>query len=369
MKDTSLKYTISGKTIARKLLLSWFAENQRNLPWRSGYDPYQVWISEIMGQQTQMDRVVVYFNRWMKRFPDIAAVAAANEQQILKAWEGLGYYSRAKNIYRTAKLILESHAGQVPSEREHLLTLPGIGPYTAAAILSIAYNKPYPVLDANVERLFARLLDLDQPLKTASMQKGLQGFARDFLLDNQARLFNQALMELGALICRPKSPDCSQCPLAGHCRALKVQTVDRRPVPRQKDKKIEIVMACGIIFHDDLVYIQQRLPDDVWGSLWEFPGGRLKDNEAPGQAVFREVLEETEFSIDRLQPLATVVHHYTKYRVTLHGFICRLRTGQTIPVLHAATQYRWIPLSGLKDFPFSAGHRRLLEHLYMKRKY
>ncbi len=361
MKD--IEYTSSLKKSVRKLLLFWFADNRRDLPWRNGYEPYQVWISEIMGQQTQMDRVVLYFKRWMELFPDIAAVATAPEQQLLKAWEGLGYYSRVKNIQRTAGLVLQNHGGQIPEDLNRLLALPGIGPYTAAAILSIAYNKPYPVLDANVERVFARVLDLDQPLKQVSIRRQLQAVAADFLPRGKARLFNQALMEFGALVCRPKSPDCSCCPLVAHCRALQQGTVDRRPVPVQREKKIEIVMACGIILHENRVYIQQRLPDDVWGSLWEFPGGRLKAGETPEQAACREVFEETEFSVSRLRPLETVVHHYTKYRVTLHGFTCRLRHSGTMPVLHAAVQYCWIPLSGLSDFPFPAGHRQLLHRL------
>ena len=365
MKDTP--YADFNTELVRKRLLSWFAENQRNLPWRTGYDPYQVWISEVMGQQTQMDRVVQYFNRWMELFPDVAAVATAREQQILKAWEGLGYYSRAKNIHRTAKLLVEQYEAQVPAELKSLLALPGIGPYTAAAILSIAYNKPYPVLDANVERLFSRLLDIDQPLKHAPIKKNLQIFARAMLPGTQARQFNQALMEFGALVCKPKSPDCSICPLTGHCKAKQCGTISQRPIPVQKEKKIEIVMACGMIFHNDAVYIQQRLPDDVWGSLWEFPGGRLKDDETPKQAACREVFEETEFLISQVQSFATVVHHYTKYRVTLHGFICRLQKKEIVPVLHAASQYRWVSLSELPDFPFPSGHRQLVVGLCSKK--
>jgi A/G-specific adenine glycosylase len=356
-------YTLAGKKSVRKILLSWFADNRRDLPWRKDYDPYQVWISEIMGQQTQMDRVVLYFNRWMKLFPDVAAVAEASEQEILKAWEGLGYYSRVKNIWRTAKLLVQNHAGRIPDDLQLLLALPGIGPYTAAAISSIAYNKPHPLLDANVERLFARLLDLNVPVKQMPAAKILQTLAKELLPENRARLFNQALMEFGAIVCTPKSPSCGDCPLRDHCRARKRGTVEQRPVPKRKLKKIEITMACGIIFHKDCIYIQQRLPDDVWGSLWEFPGGRLKNGETPDQAVYREISEETEFSVFRLRPLTTVVHHYTKYRVVLHGFTCRLHKEDNIPVLHAACQYRWLSLSGLSDFPFPAGHRKLLEFL------
>ncbi len=365
MKDTSNRYTISEKNTVQKLLLSWFDENQRNLPWRAGYDPYHVWISEIMGQQTQMDRVVQYYNRWMGLFPDVSSVAEAGEQEILKAWEGLGYYSRAKNIRRTAQVLMEEHDGKVPADPEILLALPGVGPYTAAAILSIAYNKPFPVLDANVERVFARLLDLDQSVKAVSVRKKLQNFAKELLPDNQARFFNQALMELGALVCRPKSPKCNCCPLTGRCQSRQRGTINLRPVRVPKAKTIEIVMACGIIVHEELIFVQQRLANDVWGSLWEFPGGRLKEGETPQQAATREILEETELTVSELRPLETVVHHYTKYRVTLHGFTCRLQGKKQTPVLHAASQYRWVSPAGLRDFPFPAGHRRLIEELFV----
>jgi A/G-specific adenine glycosylase len=351
----------------QNILLSWFDRHQRDLPWRTNYDPYQVWIAEIMGQQTQMDRVVQYFNRWIERFPNIDAVAAAPAQQILKTWEGLGYYSRAKNIHRTAKQLKEKYDSRIPADLKSLLALPGIGPYTAAAILSIAYNIPCSLVDANVERFFSRLLDLKQPVKQAPVPARLRALADDLLPANQARLFNQALMEFGALVCRPKSPDCPSCPLADHCRARLRGTVDKRPVVEGRKKKVEIIMACAIITHQEKIYIQQRLPDDVWGSLWEFPGGKLQVAETPAQAACREVFEETEMLITNLRPFATVVHHYTKYRVTLYSFSCRLQGNDSVPILHAASQYRWVSLSGLADFPFPAGHRQLVRRLQLQK--
>jgi len=353
-------YILSNKHVIQQKLLDWFSANQRNLPWRTEYDPYQVWISEIMGQQTQMDRVIVYFKRWIRQFPDIAAVATATEQEILKAWEGLGYYTRARNIQRTARLLVNEFNGRIPAELDTLLTLPGIGPYTAAAIRSIAYNKPCPLLDANVERLFARLLNLDHPVKKAPAPAGLRMLAEELLPQGQARLFNQALMEFGALVCRPKMPRCTSCPLSSHCLALEQKTVSKRPVVAKKAKKIEIEMACGIIVRHKKIYIQQRLSDDVWGGLWEFPGGRLKKGETPKQAARREIMEETEFRICEIRFFATVVHYYTRYRVTLHGFTCRLQGRKNIPLLHAASRYRWVSVADLSDFPFPAGHRKLV---------
>ncbi len=351
----------------RTELLAWFCRHQRKLPWRKGYHPYHVWISEIMGQQTQMERVVAYFDNWIARFPDIGSVAAASEQSIFKAWEGLGYYSRARNIRRTASLLVREYDAELPGDYDALLKLPGIGPYTAAAIMSIAFNKPIPVLDANVERVLCRVLDLNLPVKHKVTRRQLHQVSNVLLPEAEPRNFNQAMMELGALVCKPKSPACRRCPVRKCCRALAANTVERRPVPAGKQKKIDIVMACGIIIHENRLYIQQRLADDVWGGLWEFPGGRIKEGETPEQAAVREIREETEFTVTGLDYFAAVTHYYTKYRVTLHSFFCRLQESGTTPVLHAASQFKWVNWSDIDTFAFPSGHRKLIKKMAAER--
>ncbi len=344
----------------RALLLTWFATAQRALPWRQKYHPYQVWISEIMGQQTQMERVAEYFSRWMELFPDVESLTQAPEQSVLKAWEGLGYYSRAHNIRRTAQILLRDHGGQIPASLQELLALPGIGPYTAAAILSIGFNQPFPLVDANVERVFARLYDLEEPVKAREGKKKIEAWAALLLDRDNPRAFNQALMELGALVCTPKKPQCEICPLKYYCLACKRDTVAIRPVVSKRPGRIDIVMACGIIELDGLLYIQQRLADDIWGGLWEFPGGRLEEGESPAEAAIREILEETGWQVQLDAAFQTVTHYYTRYRVTLHSFFCSLEKGQDKkPSLNAASQYAWVDEPTLHQYPFPAGHRQL----------
>ncbi len=262
-------------------LLLWFRRTARDLPWRRTYDPYHVWLSEIMLQQTQMDRGVVYFNRWLARFPSVRAVAEADLQEILKYWEGLGYYARARNLHKAAKVIAGELRGQVPGDYQQLLALPGIGPYTAAAIASVAGNQDVAVVDANVMRVFARLFDLALPLRELETKKRIAAMARDFLPSGRARLYNQALMDLGGLVCLPKNPRCAvlpdrlflQSPTAGDgCR----KAGDR---PWQENRH----RAKGGGDHpprtsESLSSSGQRTA--VWGGLWEFPGGELQGGVA-----------------------------------------------------------------------------------------
>lgn len=318
-----------------------------------------------MLQQTQMDRGVLYFNRWLKRFPDIAAVAEAEEQEILKHWEGLGYYARARNLHATAKILQDRYGGIIPCDLQKLLELPGIGPYTAAAISSIACNFDIPVVDANVLRVYARIFDIDSPVKAGKTRKEIEALARRMLPAGQARIFNQALMDFGGLVCLPRSPLCGSCVLNGHCLACIRGTVMDRPVVENGKGTILIEMATGILEVEGKLFIQQRYPDDIWGGLWEFPGGRVETNERPEETVVREYLEETGFQVAVCGKITTVTHFYTRYKVILHCFACR-PTGAArryTPQLTAAQDYRWIMPQEIDQYAFPAGHRKLLEYI------
>ncbi len=343
-------------------LLAWFRTHQRPLPWRHGYDPYQVWIAEVMGQQTQMGRVVARFHRWLRVFPDIRSLAAAREDEVLKLWEGLGYYRRARDLLACAKRLVAEHHGRLPADRDQLLALPGIGPYTANAIASIAFNQDHPVLDANVRRVFCRLFDVADPPRQAT--RFLEHQARLLLPGGRAREWNQALMELGALVCTPRRPTCASCPASGLCEARQQGTVADRPVAAGRQRTVAIVMATAVIMANGKVFIQKRLPAGVWPNLWEFPGGRLLAGEEPCEAMEREVMEETGFRLQQIRELATVRHSYTIYRVTLHGFTARLAGSATTPPrLTAAQEYRWVRPADLSRYAFPAGHRQLVERI------
>lgn len=347
-------------------LLRWFAEHARDLPWRHGYDPYQVWISEVMLQQTQVDRVVGYFQRWVERFPDVVALARAREDEVLAAWEGLGYYSRARNLLRAAREIEKRHGGALPTDFREWLDLPGVGPYTAAAVCAIAFNRPYAPVDANVGRVLARVFDLDAPLTDKAVARFIRERAAALIPPGQARMFSQAMMELGALVCLPRRARCSACPLNGVCEARRLDIVLERPVPARAVTYIPIDVATGVLMARGLIYIQKRPASGVWAGLWEFPGGTVEGTETPEQTLAREFWEETGFQVEEVSRLAVIRHGYTRYRVALHCFCCRLPGGRPVepPVLAAAQEFRWVRPEELCGYAFPAGHRKLIDRFF-----
>jgi A/G-specific adenine glycosylase len=349
-----------------RTLLDWFSRNARALPWRREYSPYQVWVSEIMLQQTQAERAATYFERWMRRFHDIRSVAEADFEELLKFWEGLGYYRRVRNLHKAAREIMLRHGGELPLDHALLRSLPGIGEYTAGAILSIAGNEPVPAVDANVERVFARLFDIDAPVKTPIAANYVHHMAAALIPPGEARAFNQAIMELGALICG-RTPRCGICPLGKYCRAKHLGIAAERPVPGKKYGYTALDIISGVLMHEGLIFIQKRLDSGVWAGLWEFPGGRLEPGEKPSAGIVREFFEETEFSVLVTSYLGVVRHSYTRYRINMHCFVCAFASAPAkreevpAPVLHAATDYRWEHPAELEKYTFPAGHRKLLD--------
>jgi len=344
-------------------LLAWYDTNKRDLPWRQAPEPYGVWISEIMAQQTQMDRVVDYWKRWMVCYPDLATLAQASEEEVLKSWEGLGYYTRAKNIQKAASLVVDVHGGVFPTTYKDIHSLPGIGEYTAGAISSIALGHVEPAIDANVLRVFSRLLNIDKPVKDSTVKAQVEKFVRELIPEARPGDFNQALMEFGALICS-KRPACDCCSVQSHCSAYDKGVADQRPVLAPKKTIIKVDMATGVLFHGGRLLIQKRKPNDVWPGLWEFPGGGIEDGETPEQALVREYQEEVELDIIPSEKLTVIKYSYTRYRVTMHCYLCRPANGDVpAPVFNEAVEGGFVNPVALSEYAFPAGHRRLIEFM------
>ena len=342
-------------------LLAWFKAKGRDLPWRKTYNPYHVWISEIMLQQTQMERGVGFFLRWIERFPDVQAVAEAEQQEILKYWEGLGYYARARNLHKAAKVMMAEHGGEVPCDHAALLSLPGIGPYTAAAIASVAGNVDVPVVDANVLRIFARILDIATPIKEAKNQQMVSTLMQEMLPSGRARMFNQAVMDLGGVVCTPKNPRCGDCPVQQFCQAYAAGTVGARPVLAKPKKAVYINKLAAFIEHDGCVFIQQRNHNEVWGGLWEFPGGEGRADDKKGLVCMVKASVGLDITVD--EELATVTHQYTHHKITLTCYACRIANSNLVPKLNGPLDGRWVDRRELGEYGFPAGPRKVLARL------
>lgn len=347
-------------------LISWFHESKRDLPWRCDYSPYRIWIAEIMLQQTQVKTVLPYYLRWMERFQDIESVARASAEELLKYWEGLGYYSRVKNIHETARILLNRYAGKFPQNHSDILGLPGIGPYTAGAIMSLAFNEDFPVVDGNVERVFSRLFNIATAIKGTANRRFLWETARELMPVGRAREFNQALMELGALICVPKNPNCEICPLVNQCKSFNLGVVNARPVPSPRKKITPIEVALGVLVWQEKVFIQKRPDNGLMGGLWEFPGGKMKQEERPEEALVREFSEELDLDVCCLDKIALIRHSYTTFRVALHAFYCRLTDPNQQPKLRVAVEARWTACEQLDQLAFPAANRKLIRIIQKK---
>ncbi|MEM7798179.1 MAG: A/G-specific adenine glycosylase [Chloroflexota bacterium] len=348
-------------------LLTWWDHDHAELPWRGSKEPYTIWISEIMAQQTQLVTVIPYYLRWMERFPTVEVLASAPLDDVLKLWEGLGYYSRARNLHAAANTVVTEWDGIMPKDAKGLETLKGIGRYTAGAIASICYDEPAPVLDGNVIRVFSRLFDLEEDVTLTATKKKLWALAEEKVPLTRPGDYNQALMELGQKICVPKNPRCLMCPLRDPCLARQRGTQIERPVkpPRKKTPHYDVVAA--VIWRETPklgeFLIAQRPLDGLLGGLWEFPGGKLESGETLAQALVREIKEELDVTVKALEdePFTIVKHAYTHFKITLHA-LHALYQGGDIQHLGVA-DHAWVEFEALEKYAFAVTDQKIIRAL------
>jgi len=342
-------------------LLEWYEQSARKLPWRGGQDPYLIWVSEIMLQQTRVETVIPYFERWLERFPSLASLAEAPEQEVLRLWEGLGYYSRARNLHRAAQMVQNQYGGQIPPNRAELEKLPGVGKYTAGAIASIAFGLDEPALDGNIRRVLARLFDVSIPARSPAGEKRLWELAGELLPPGKAGDYNQALMDLGSVICTPQNPACLLCPLAAFCQAREKGVQEQRPVLPEKKHVPHITVSAAVIQRAGQVLIAHRPRSGLLGGMWEFPGGKLEYGESLPECLRREIKEELDAEVEVGAELGVFQHAYTHFRVTLHAFYCTLERGEPSPL--QTDEIRWVVPADLAQFPMGKIDRRISRHL------
>lgn len=347
-------------------LLSWYKKNRRTLPWRGEKDPYLVWVSEIMLQQTRVETVIPYYLKWKEHFPTLRSLALASEEEVLLLWEGLGYYSRARNLHSAAQYVLEQWGGIFPQDVAQLRSLPGIGEYTAHAIASICFNVPVIALDANIKRIFARLLDLADPITAPSSRAAMQEFGEGLLQGVHAGDLNQAFMDLGSSVCLAGNPVCKQCPLKPFCVSYKNGTQTERPVVTEK-KKIPTyqVVAAAIQKESGTFLLAKRPKGGMLPGLWEFPGGKVELGEDDEAALVREIHEELNTTISVGKMVGEYRHAYTHFKVVVRAFLCDL-TGSE-PQAVEAQEIKWVPCGQMQNFAMGKVDRQIAHALWERK--
>jgi len=353
---------MKNRQIARSLL-AWFAQNARPLPWRRTRDPYAIWVSEVMLQQTQVKTVLPYWERWMRALPNVGALAKARPARLHKLWEGLGYYTRVRNLQQAARVIREKHGGRFPRRFEDVLELPGIGRYTAGAICSIAFNQPRPVLDGNVMRVLARVYGIAGDPRETAVNARLWELAEDLVrcaaklkLQCGCSALNQSLMELGALVCTPKQPQCGICRVAKQCVACREGRVEELPGRRRRARVTTRRFVAFVAQRDGRFLVRQRPAGVVNAHLWEFPNVEVAPGDSDMKGAANKILGVRSV---KLEPLARIKHSITRYRITLEAY--RVTTRRGVRLL--GQRGRWLGQSRLNQLAFTSAHSKILQQV------
>jgi A/G-specific adenine glycosylase len=350
----------------QQALLAWFAANARDLPWRRTSDPYAIWISETMLQQTRVQAVVPYYERFLRRFPTVQKLARARLDTVLKLWEGLGYYARARNLHAAARQIVTRFHGRLPSTRAELQTLPGIGRYTAGAVASIAFDRREPVVDGNVTRVLCRIFRIRGNPKDTAIRKKIWAIADELVPEGHAGQFNQALMELGSEVCLPRDPRCEICPVNTVCEARLHNEQNSLPIRVSRKQVPFYTVAVGVIYRDGRILIDKRRPEGLLGGLWEFPGGKRQRGESLEAALRREVGEELDIAVRVGRRLAVVDHAYSHFRVRIHAFECTWIAGE--PRCLTCAAFKWVRPSELGRYAFPAANNKIIDVLQSRNR-
>ncbi len=345
----------------RTRLLAWFEVNKRDLPWRHTDDPYHIWVAEVMLQQTQVRTVIPFFTKFVARYPDVAALSQADLEGVLKTWQNMGYYARARNLHRAAGNVARERGGTIPSDYDSFRQLPGVGDYIAAAVMSIAFGKPHAVVDGNVKRVLSRLFLIDTAVNHSASVKLFKERATELLDPEEPGMFNQAMMELGATRCKPRQPLCGECPVQDLCSAYRTGQQALYPARRRKKKIPEYHIAVGVIYRGDRMLITRRAEDGLLGGMWEFPGGKVHEGESPEEACKREIEEEVSLAVDVTRFITHVDHAYSHFKIGVDVYACQYRAGEVR--LNGPVDHRWILLDETDRYPFPAVNHKIFPHL------
>ncbi len=342
----------------QNLLLEWFRTHQRPLPWRKHYRPYEVWISEIMLQQTQVATALPYYDRWMKTFPTIGSLAKSPEKKVLKGWQGLGYYSRARNLHSAAKTIVTAHGGKFPSDYETILALKGVGRYTAGAVASIAFNQERPIVDGNVIRVLSRLYAI-----TGEDKELIWTLQEKLIPKGKARFFNQSLMELGALVCLPREPRCGDCPVKAYCKAFTLGKTGEFPAPKDRKKTVRVDAGAVILERSGRFFLHRRPEGAIMGGLWEFPEWKIgRDEKLPLKIVLEKTRQRAKkdlgTELPRLTHAGVIRRAYTHHQEKLQVF--RTSLEDSAP-LRSQWPCVWATKAEFKKYPFTSAHSKIAQ--------
>ena len=349
----------------RRVLPAWFRRNRRDLPWRRRSDPYAVWVAEVMLQQTRVATAEEYYRRFLEAFPTVRALADAPLDAVLKAWEGLGYYGRARNLHKAARIVADELAGKLPTTAAEVGRLPGVGPYTAGAVASIAFGRREAALDGNVIRVLCRAFRVGADPRLPGVRRRLWKLAGALLPARRVGEFNQALMDLGATVCTPRGPRCPACPIRPACRAAARGEQHRLPRRAAPPKLPHYDVAAAVVFRAGRVLIDRRPDDGLLGGLWEFPGGKVRPGESPADAAVREAREELGVTVEAGEELIVVRQAYSHFRITLHAIQCRYVSGRCKAI--GCTAWRWVAPDQLDEYAFPRANRRVIEALCRRR--